>query len=194
MAPTPPRSWRPPSSLPPGWLAGFLRLGSREDGGRRRSGSSGAQKRGESLLAENSGLVQEKERLRRQVTTLLGLSAVELAAEAVRGRIEARVEEARAGRLAARRGGSAGPGRGHGRGRCRHAEPAGHPGADQARRVAAGTSRTRHHLSPTKTRSVPPRLTSLPALPDANTSAGFLTVFPKHTDQERDATPDCGQS
>jgi hypothetical protein len=78
-----------------------------QPGGRREEkvGIFGAHKRAESLLAENSGLAQENERLRRQVTTLLGLSAEELAAEAegVRGRIEARVEEARADLAAAAR-------------------------------------------------------------------------------------------
>jgi hypothetical protein len=78
-----------------------------QPGGRREEkvGIFGAHKRAESLLAENSGLSQENERLRRQVTTLLGLSADELAAEAegVRGQVQARVEEARADLAAAAR-------------------------------------------------------------------------------------------
>ena len=70
------------------------------DGARReqKPGIFGAHKRAESLLQENSDLARENERLRQQVTALLGMSTDELAAEADRARqqAQARVEQARA--------------------------------------------------------------------------------------------------
>ena len=63
-----------------------------------KPGIFGGHKRAESLLQENSDLSRESERLRQQVTALLGMSTEELAAEADRARqqVQARVEQARA--------------------------------------------------------------------------------------------------
>ena len=63
-----------------------------------KPGIFGGPQRAESLLQENSDLSQESERLRQQVTALLGMSTEELAAEADRARqqVQARVEQARA--------------------------------------------------------------------------------------------------
>jgi hypothetical protein len=69
-------------------------------GGRRdeKPGIFGGHKRAESLLQENSELARENERLRQQVTALLGMSTDELAVEAdhARQQVNARVEQARA--------------------------------------------------------------------------------------------------
>ena len=61
-------------------------------------GIFGAHKRAEALLTENSGLAQENERLRQQVTALLGMSTEDLAAEADRARaqVQAAIDQAHA--------------------------------------------------------------------------------------------------
>ena len=53
-------------------------------------GIFGAQKRAAALLAENSGLAEENQRLREQLSALLGMNAYQLAAES--GRLRAQLE------------------------------------------------------------------------------------------------------
>jgi hypothetical protein len=62
-------------------------------------GIFGAQKRAEALLAENLGLAEENQRLRQQVSALLGMDAYQLAAESgrLRTQIEADAERDQAG-------------------------------------------------------------------------------------------------
>lgn len=62
-------------------------------------GIFGAQKRAEALLAENLGLAEENQRLRQQVSALLGMNEYQLAAESgrLRTQIEADAERDRAG-------------------------------------------------------------------------------------------------
>jgi hypothetical protein len=64
---------------------------------REKFGIFGAQKRAEALLAENSGLAEENQRLRQQVSALLGMDPYQLAAESgrLRAQIEADAERAR---------------------------------------------------------------------------------------------------
>jgi hypothetical protein len=57
-------------------------------GWQEKVGIFGAQKRAEALLSENAGLVRENERLRQQVSALLGMSISQVAAEADRTRAE----------------------------------------------------------------------------------------------------------
>ncbi len=70
-----------------------------------RVGIFGAQKRAEALLAENAGLAQENERLRQQVSALLGMSISQVAAEAdrTRAQIQAGIGQASAELAAASR-------------------------------------------------------------------------------------------
>lgn len=70
-------------------------VGARRDD---KIGFFGAHKRAELLLEENSSLTQENQRLREQVTVLLGMSTDELAAEAdhARQQVQAAIEQARA--------------------------------------------------------------------------------------------------
>ena len=58
----------------------------------------GAHKRAEALLAENSDLTRENERLRLRVTALMGMSVEQLAAEAdaARAQVQADIDQAHA--------------------------------------------------------------------------------------------------
>ena len=62
-------------------------------------GIFGARKRAAALLAENSGLAEENQQLRQQVSALLGMNEYQLAAESgrLRTQIEADAERDRAG-------------------------------------------------------------------------------------------------